>query len=108
MPSNPALQMTTPSTFSGIYPMMYAFFSRSGALDRRAMRSQVEACLRGGAHGIAVLGLATEVNKLTPAEKRELVAWVAEDVAGAVPVAVTVSETTAEQQADFANWARGQ
>jgi 4-hydroxy-tetrahydrodipicolinate synthase len=100
--------MITSPTFSGIYPMIYAFFSRSGALDRQAMRLQVEACLRGGAHGIAVLGLATEVNKLTAQEKRELVAWVAEDVAGVVPVAVTVSETTVEQQVDFANWARSQ
>jgi 4-hydroxy-tetrahydrodipicolinate synthase len=88
--------------------MMYAFFSRSGVLDRAAMRMQVEAALRRGAHGIAVLGLATEVNKLAPEEKRQLVEWVLDDVAGEVPVAVTVSEPTAEQQVDFANWARAE
>lgn len=52
--------------FSGVYPMQYAFFTREGCLDREAMRRQVEAGIAGGAHGIAVLGLATEVNKLTP------------------------------------------
>jgi len=99
--------MSAPASFSGIYPMMYAFFSRSGSLDREAMRRQVRACLRGDAHGIAVLGLATEVHKLTPPEKRQLVEWVIDEVAGAVPVAVTVSEPTVEAQCEFVNWATG-
>jgi len=100
--------MTTPVGFSGIYPMMYCFFDRSGRLDRGAMRRQVEACVRGGAHGIAVLGLATEVAKLTEAERCQLVEWVTQDVSGAVPVAVTVSGSTVDAQAHFANWARRQ
>ncbi len=94
--------------FSGIYPMMYAFFHSDGSLDREAMRKQVEACLRHGAHGIAVLGLATEVGKLSPGERRELVAWVTQDVGDAVPIAVTVSEPEAKGQVEFANWAKGQ
>ena len=56
--------------FRGVYPILYAFFGADGRLDRAAMRRQVEACIRGGAHGIAALGLATEVNKLTDSEKR--------------------------------------
>ncbi|MBM3396839.1 MAG: dihydrodipicolinate synthase family protein, partial [Betaproteobacteria bacterium] len=48
----------------GIYPMQYAFYDRTGALDEALMRRQVNACVAAGAHGIAVLGLATEVNKL--------------------------------------------
>jgi 4-hydroxy-tetrahydrodipicolinate synthase len=94
--------------FSGIYPMMYAFFRSDGSLDREAMRRQVRACVRRGAHGIAVLGLATEVGKLSPGERRQLVAWVAEDADGAVPIAVTVSEAEAKGQVEFANWAQGQ
>jgi 2-keto-3-deoxy-L-arabinonate dehydratase len=93
--------------FSGIYPMMYAFFRRDGSLDREVMRRQVVAVLRGGAHGIAVLGLATEASKLSGQERRQLVEWVTHDVAGAVPVAVTVSEPTMAAQAEFANWAKG-
>jgi 2-keto-3-deoxy-L-arabinonate dehydratase len=99
--------MTAPAVYSGIYPMMYAFFSRTGSLDREAMRRQVRACLHGGAHGIAVLGLATEVHKLASRERRQLVEWVIEDVAGAVPVAVTAAEPTIEAQSEFANWAKG-
>ena len=97
--------MTATASFSGIYPMLYAWFSRDGSLDREGTRRQVQACLRGGAHGIAVLGLATEVNKLSARERRQLVEWVTEDVAGAVPVAVTVAEPTVEAQAEFAQWA---
>jgi dihydrodipicolinate synthase/N-acetylneuraminate lyase len=96
------------ATFSGIYPMLYAWFSDDGSLDRDGMRRQVRACLRGGAHGIAVLGLATEVDKLSARERRQLVEWVTDDVAGAVPVAVTVAEPTVDAQAEFAQWARAQ
>jgi 2-keto-3-deoxy-L-arabinonate dehydratase len=91
--------------FSGIYPMLYALFAADGSLDRAAMRRQVQACLRGGAHGVAVLGLATEVRKLAPEERRQLASWVIEDVGAAVPVAVTVSEPTVEAQVRFAAWA---
>jgi hypothetical protein len=61
----------------------------TGSLDRDAMRRQVRACVRNGAHGIAVLGLATEVGKLTQQERRVLVELVADEVAGRIPVAVT-------------------
>jgi 4-hydroxy-tetrahydrodipicolinate synthase len=90
--------------FHGIYPMMYAFFGADGSLDRNAMRRQVRACVGNGAHGIAVLGLATEVGKLTRQERRALVELVADEVAGRIPVAVTVSERTIEAQVEFANW----
>ncbi len=89
----------------GIWPMLYAFFDEAGALDRPAMRRQVEACVREGAHGLAVLGLATEVNKLSDAEKRTLVSWVAEDLDGRRPFAVTVTGSTPDEQLAFARLA---
>src|SRR5690242_9796849 len=98
----------TGSRFHGIYPMMYALFGADGGLDAEAMRQQVRACLRGGAHGIAVLGLATEVAKLAPQERRMLVELVTDEAAGKVPVAVTIAESTVEAQAQFANWAAEQ
>lgn len=87
--------------FRGIYPILYAFFGPDGRLDEAAMRRQVRCCLAGGAHGLAVLGLATEVNKLSPAEKRDVVRWSAEEIAGRVPLAVTVAEATVEEAAQF-------
>ena len=84
--------------FSGVYAMVYAFFDQDGRLDRAAMRRQVEACLAAGAHGVAALGLATEVGKLTPDERFAIMDWVTTDVAGRVPVALTISGATVEAQ----------
>lgn len=86
------------SDFHGIYPILYAFFDRQGRLDRDAMRRQAEACVQMGAHGVAALGLATEVSKLSPSERHDVMAWLAEDVGGRVPIAITVfGKTPAEQ-----------
>lgn len=87
--------------FHGIYPMLYAFFGRDGQLDRGAMRRQVEACISNGAHGVAALGLATEVGKLSEAERHQVLEWVAEDIAGRVPLAITVYGESVKQQVSF-------
>jgi 4-hydroxy-tetrahydrodipicolinate synthase len=85
----------------GIHPILYAFFGADGRLDRAAMRRQAEACVAMGAHGIAALGLATEVRKLAPAERHEVMAWLLEDVGGRLPVAITVFGDTPEEQIAF-------
>lgn len=89
----------------GIYPMLYAFFNSRGSLDRQATRRQVQAFVGNGAHGMAVLGLGTEVGKLSDAERRQLVDWVAEDLDGRLPLAVTVNAPTVDAQVEFANFA---
>lgn len=86
------------SEFSGAYAILYAFFDADGRLDREAMRRQVEASLAAGAHGIAALGLATEVAKLSADERWAIMDWVTEDVGGRVPVAFTVFGATPEEQ----------
>jgi 2-keto-3-deoxy-L-arabinonate dehydratase len=75
----------------GVFPMLYAFFDERGALDRRAFRQQVEAVVASGAHGVAVLGLMTEVGALSAAERRTLVDWAVEDVAGRAPLMATIA-----------------
>jgi len=50
---------------SGIWPILYSFFKADGNLDRDAMRLQVQCCLAQNIRGLAVLGLATEANKLS-------------------------------------------
>jgi len=87
--------LTTPA---GIWPILYAFFGPDGQLDRAAMRRQTNFIVAGGAHGLAVMGLATEVAKLTPAERRAVVEWAAEDLAGRLPLAVTVFGATPAEQ----------
>ena len=89
----------------GIYPMLYAFFNARGGLDRAGTRRQVQAFVANGAHGMAVLGLGTEVNKLADAERRQLVDWVAEELGGRLPLAVTVNAPTVDAQVEFAKFA---
>ncbi|MHB2166928.1 dihydrodipicolinate synthase family protein [Alsobacter sp. R-9] len=93
--------------FRGVYPILYAFFTPEGRLDHAAMRLQVEHCIAAGAHGIAVLGLVTEVHRLTTAERREVVEVVGAAIGGRVPFAVTVAEQDPEAQIAFARMARG-
>ena len=92
--------------FSGIYPVLYAFFRENGTLDDAAMTAQVEHCLDAGAHGITVLGLVTEVNKLTTAERLHLVQIVGKKIAKRVPYAVTIAEPDVAAQIAFAKDAK--
>ncbi len=88
--------------FGGIYPVLYAFWDRDGRLDQAAMAAQVENCIADGADGITVLGLVTEVHKMTTAERLELVATVGAMIAGRVRYAVTIAEESAGEQIAFA------
>jgi 4-hydroxy-tetrahydrodipicolinate synthase len=93
--------MKTKSGFFGVYPMVYALFDEKGNLARDPMRRQVQSMLKHKVHGIGVLGLASEVNKLSTAERRQLMEWVAEDIDGKLPLAVTVAETSVGGQIEF-------
>jgi dihydrodipicolinate synthase/N-acetylneuraminate lyase len=70
--------MKTRSGFFGVYPMVYALFDERGNLAREPMRRQIRSMLRHDVHGIGLLGLASEVNKLATPEPRTLMEWVAE------------------------------
>jgi dihydrodipicolinate synthase/N-acetylneuraminate lyase len=93
--------MKTKSGFFGVYPVVYALFDEKGNLARDPMRRQVQSMLKHRVHGIGVLGLASEVNKLSTAERRQLMEWVAEDIDGKAPLAVTVAETSVGGQIEF-------
>lgn len=96
------------SGFSGVYPILYAFYDKTGRLDDGLMRLQVNKCIAAGAHGIAVLGLVTEVHKLDVTERRHLVQVVGRAIDGRVPYAVTVGESSVHGQIEFARMAQDQ
>ncbi len=91
--------------FTGVYPILYAFWDEQNRLDPAAMRAQVEHCVAAGAHGIAVLGLVTEVKRMTTDERRDVVAIVGEAIAGRIPYAVTIAEQDPAGQIAFAEFA---
>jgi 4-hydroxy-tetrahydrodipicolinate synthase len=90
---------------SGTYPMLYAFYGADGALRREAFARQISAAVASGADGIAVLGLGTEVFKLSLAERRQAVDWVVAETAGRLPVAVTIADGNMPDMADAARHA---
>lgn len=76
--------------FGGVCSSAYTFFGRDGHLDRGAMRAQAEALTGAEVAGIELFGPEAEVEKLSPAECRDVIAWTAADIAGAVPIAVSL------------------
>src|SRR5579872_3659816 len=85
---------------SGVYPMLFAPFDGSDRLDRAGLGLQIDAMIAHGVHGIAVLGLASEGNKLSSDERRQLVEWTAELIAGRKPFCVTVLDASPQGQID--------
>ena len=85
--------------------MLYAFFGADGALQRAAFARQIEAAVAVGAAGVAVLGLGTEVGKLSRAEQRQAVEWVAADLGGRLPFAVTVADGNVADMIETARFA---
>lgn len=84
--------------FSGIHAILYAFFDRQEKLDREAMRKQTEIAISTGVQGLAALGLATEVAKLTTGERQTVMDWLAEDNAGRLPLGFTIFGTSVAEQ----------
>jgi len=98
--------LQTSHRFHGVYPVLYTFFTPNGGLDREAMRRQVEHCVAAGAHGLMVLGLVTEVNKLDVAERLEIVEIVGDLNNGRLPYVVTTGEPSVKGQIAFARAAK--
>lgn len=98
--------MTSRHLFSGIHAVLYAMFRPDETIDQAAMAAQVEYCVQAGCHGITVLGLATEVAKLTLAERQAMIACVAKANAGRVPFSVTIAGNSVAEQIDLAHFAR--
>jgi len=92
--------------FPGIHAVLYALFDSAERLDRGAMRVQVEYVRACGADGVTVLGLATEVGKLSAEEKRQVIDWAAEDAAG-LPLSVTVTGNSVAEQVALAQYSEG-
>lgn len=82
----------------GIQAILYALFNENETLDREAMRRQVEICLDCDVTAVGALGLATEVSKLTEAERRQIMDWVSEDVAGRRPTYFTIYGNSVAEQ----------
>jgi 4-hydroxy-tetrahydrodipicolinate synthase len=69
------------ATLAGIYPITPTPFDEQGRVDAESIRTMTALMLRGGVDGFAVLGVMGEVDRLTDAERDQVV----EAFRGAVP-----------------------
>lgn len=98
--------MSGRNLFGGVHAVLYALFQPDEALDLPAMAAQVNYCVQAGCHGITVLGLATEVLKLTLIERKALIACVSAANAGRLPFSVTIAGNSVAEQIELALFAK--
>jgi dihydrodipicolinate synthase/N-acetylneuraminate lyase len=93
------------TSWAGIFPAICTTFTPDGALDLEAQRAVVHFVLAGGADGIVCFGLAGEVNKLTPDERKRLATVILAEVDGRVPVLLGVGTEAVHTSIDLARFA---
>ena len=76
--------------FKGIFPMIYCFFNKNNSIDIKAINDQIQLIKNIGSQGIATLGLATEVNKLSFQEKKTIIELMADNCHNNISTAVTI------------------
>lgn len=98
--------MSSKNLFEGVHAVLYALFSKDETLNIAAMARQVDYCIDEGCHGVTVLGLATEVQKLSFAERKLLIAEVSRANKSRVPFSVTIPGNSVAEQVDLARYAK--
>jgi len=87
--------------FEGIIPAVTTPFT-DGEVDATALAGNVRALLDSGVHGIVGTGTMGEAGSMSSAERRAVIAAIAAEVDGAVPVIAGVSSGTAAASIAYA------
>lgn len=103
MPSTAADQ---PTRLRGIIPVLPTPFNDDGGLDLESLEPLIEHALGWQADGLAILGVASEVEKLTAAEYATIAEAVARKIAGRTPLVMGLRGATATTAAHSATIAR--
>ncbi|WP_309119897.1 dihydrodipicolinate synthase family protein [Paenibacillus sp.] len=81
----------------GVIPILPAPFTEDGtAVDHEDLRSVIDLAVSEGAHGVALLGVASEFYKLADDERSAMIRTTVEHVAGRVPVIVNITRHSTE------------
>ena len=75
---------------AGVIPVLYSFFTSTGALDLDAHERQMAWTKSGGAAGVALFGLASEGAALSPAERKALLSHTCKNLSPEDALLVTV------------------
>lgn len=82
--------MTKP--LSGAFPVLPTPFRNDGAIDETDFLSIIDFAIAAGAHGVVYPGVASEVDTLTPDERRRQVELLAQRIAGRIPIVIGTSD----------------
>lgn len=96
----------TTKLLKGIFPILYSFYNKNNSIDLTLMREQISLICKIKSHGIASLGLATEVNKLNLKEKTKIIELVAEVSEKKIPNVVTIQSNNLEEYKKLINIAK--
>ena len=78
----------------GIIPILYTFFNKNNSIDVELMKDQISLIIKQKSNGIACLGLATEVNKLSLKEKIKIIELISKYCPKDFIKAITIQSTT--------------
>lgn len=78
---------------SGVYNIMATPFTAEGEIDEASLRRLVDFVIGCGVHGLTILGILGEFQKLSESERDRVTRIVLEQAAGRVPVVVGVTHT---------------
>jgi 4-hydroxy-tetrahydrodipicolinate synthase len=90
----------------GIIPVLPTPFTDDGGLDLESLDRLIEHALTWGAHGLAILGVASEVEKLDAEEYRTIAEAAARKIAGRTPLVMGLRGATTQAAAQSAAIAR--
>ena len=82
--------MISTNKIKGIFPILYTFFNKNNSIDYKLMEEQISLIFEKKSNGIAALGLATEVNKLTLKEKIKIIEIITKITPNSLPRAITI------------------
>lgn len=91
--------------FTGIYQILHTPFDENGVIDWASHERQIQFCLDGGIHGLAVPAMASEFFTLTDAERFEMVEFTLKAVNRRVPVLVGAQGVSQQAATAFAEHA---
>ena len=89
--------MISDEVLKGIFPVIPTMFAEDDLLDLDAQRKVVRFALDAGCNGVVFPGVASEHSFLTSAERDEVMAIVAEEVNGSVPIVGGASAATVDE-----------
>jgi 4-hydroxy-tetrahydrodipicolinate synthase len=76
----------------GVYTIVSTPFEPDGSIDYPSLARLLDATIEAGVDGVTLLGVASETKKLTADERRRVVDFGLETIAGRVPVVIGTSE----------------